>query len=176
MTDGSVQRINFAGKSGHPYTAIGRTLVERGELALEDVTMDSIRAWLLAASPHDRDTVLATSRSFIFFDMAQDFDPTAGPVAAAGVPLTPGRSLAVDRHLHTFGTPIFVQSQSALPGSTQTLSRLMIAQDTGSAIVGPARGDIFIGSGAQAGQIAGAINQPVGFTILIPRQSGEDPA
>jgi membrane-bound lytic murein transglycosylase A len=83
MTDGSVQRINFAGKSGHAYTPIGRTLVERGDMALEDVTMDSLRAWLAAASPADRDVVLATNRSYIFFAMAEDFDPEAGPVAAA---------------------------------------------------------------------------------------------
>lgn len=168
MTDGSFQRINFAGKSGHHYTPIGRTLVEQGELALEDVTMDSLRAWLSVANPEDRDAVLATNRSFIFFAMAEDFDPLAGPVAAAGVPLTPGRSLAVDRHLHTFGTPVFVQSHNPLPGDGEPLSRLMIAQDTGSAIVGPARGDIFIGSGDEAGRTAGAINQPVRFTILIP--------
>lgn len=168
MTDGSFQRINFAGKSGHHYTPIGRTLVERGELALEDVTMDSLRTWLAAANPGDRDAVLATNRSFIFFAMAEDFDPSAGPVAAAGVPLTPRRSLAVDRHLHTFGTPVFVQSHNPLPDAEEPLSRLMIAQDTGSAIVGPARGDIFIGSGDEAGRIAGAVNQPVRFTILIP--------
>lgn len=168
MTDGSVQRINFAGKSGHHYTPIGRTLVDWGELALEDVTMDSLRSWLAAASPEDRDAVLATNRSFIFFAMAEDFDSSAGPVAAASVPLTPGRSLAVDRHLHTFGTPVFVQSDEWLPGDEEKLSRLMIAQDTGSAIVGPARGDIFIGSGNEAGRIAGAVNQPVSFTILMP--------
>ncbi len=176
MSDGSVQRINFAGKSGHVYTPIGRTLVERGDMVLEDVTMDSLRAWFADASPEDRDVVLATNRSFIFFAMAEDFDPNAGPVAAAGVPLTPGRSLAVDRHLHTFGTPIFVQSDEPLPGDDDTLSRLMIAQDTGSAIVGPARGDIFIGSGNEAGQIAGAVNQPVTFTLLIPKSVDEDPS
>jgi membrane-bound lytic murein transglycosylase A len=176
MTDGSVQRINFAGKSGHAYTPIGRTLVERGDMALEDVTMDSLRAWLAAASPADRDVVLATNRSFIFFAMAEDFDPEAGPVAAAGVPLTPGRSLAVDRHLHTFGTPVFVRSDEPLPGGDDPLSRLMIAQDTGSAIVGPARGDIFIGSGDEAGRIAGAVNQPVTFTLLMPNPVDEDPS
>ncbi|MFK7791046.1 MAG: murein transglycosylase A [Devosiaceae bacterium] len=175
MTDGSVQRVNFAGKSGHTYTPIGRTLVQRGDMALEDVTMDSLRSWLTAASPEDRDVVLASNRSFIFFVMAEDFDPQAGPVAAAGVPLTPGRSLAVDRHLHTFGTPIFVHSQENLPGEEEPLQRLMIAQDTGSAIVGPSRGDIFIGSGEDAGQIAGSVNQPVQFTLLVPKPLSQVP-
>jgi membrane-bound lytic murein transglycosylase A len=169
MTDGTVQRVNFAGKSGHVYTPIGRTLVQRGDMALEDVTMDSLRQWLARASPDERDIVLASNRSFIFFVMAEDFDPEAGPVAAAGVPLTPGRSLAVDRHLHTFGTPVFVQSEAALSGDSKTLNRLMIAQDTGSAIVGPARGDIFIGSGDEAGRIAGMVNQSVRYTVLIPK-------
>ncbi|MEM6711553.1 MAG: MltA domain-containing protein [Pseudomonadota bacterium] len=172
MTDGSVQRVNFAGKTGHVYTPIGRTLVEMGELALEDVTMTSLRDWLERANPEDRDTVLATNRSYIFFAIAEDTEPEAGPVAAAGVPLTPGRSLAVDRHLHTFGSPVFVSSQEALPGESDKFTRLMIAQDTGSAIVGPARGDIFIGSGKEAGEIAGQVNQPVTFTLLLPRIDG----
>lgn len=169
MTDGSVQRINFAGKSGHAYTPIGRTLVQQGLMELEDVTMDSLRDWLLAANVEERQSVLATNRSYIFFTMMQDEAPDAGPTAAAGVPLTPGRSLAVDRHLHTFGTPIFVKSDDALPETDQPLTRLMIAQDTGSAIVGPARGDVFIGSGDDAGRIAGQVNQSVSFTILMPK-------
>lgn len=169
MTDGSVQRINFAGKSGHVYTPIGRTLVQQGLMELENVTMDSLRDWLQAANPEDRQSVLATNRSYIFFVMTEDDAPDAGPTAAAGVPLTPGRSLAVDRHLHTFGTPIFVTSEDALPEMDQPFNRLMIAQDTGSAIVGPARGDIFIGSGEHAGRIAGQVNQPISFTILMPK-------
>lgn len=169
MTDGSVQRINFAGKTGHAYTPIGRTLVQRGAMELEDVTMDSLRDWLQAAQPEERQSVLATNRSYIFFTMSEDDAPDAGPTAAAGVPLTPGRSLAVDRHLHTFGTPVFVTSDDALPGESEPLNRLMIAQDTGSAIVGPARGDIFVGSGDEAGRIAGQVNQPVSFTILMPK-------
>lgn len=169
MTDGSVRRVNFAGKSGHPYTPIGRTLVERGAMALEDVTMQSIRDWLNAADDDDRDAVLATNRSYIFFAMTDDTSPELGPVAAAGVPLTPGRSLAVDRHLHTFGSPIFVHSQEGLPGDQRPLQRLMIAQDTGSAIVGPARGDIFIGSGHAAGALAGRVNMAVTFIVLVPK-------
>lgn len=172
MTDGSAQRINFAGKSGHAYTPIGRTLVQQGLMQLEDVTMDSLRTWLQAASPEDRQSVLATNRSYIFFSLQQDDAPDAGPTAAAGVPLTAGRSLAVDRHLHTFGTPIFVTSDVALPGEDHVFNRLMIAQDTGSAIVGPARGDIFIGSGQEAGRSAGQVNQPVSFTILMPKVRG----
>jgi membrane-bound lytic murein transglycosylase A len=169
MTDGSVQRINFAGKSGHPYTPIGRTLVQRGLMDLDDITMDSLRTWLEVASPEDQRSVLVTNRSYIFFSMQPDEAPDLGPTAAAGAPLTAGRSLAVDRHLHTFGTPIYVTSTTSLPGEHQLLNRLMIAQDTGSAIVGPARGDIFIGSGDHAGHVAGQINQPVSFVVLMPK-------
>ena len=172
MTDGTVQRVNFAGKSGHAYTPIGRTLVEQGEMALQDVTMDSLRAWLFDAVPHERDAVFASNRSYIFFVLTEDTQRNAGPVAAANVPLTAGRSLAVDRHLHTFGTPVFIASPDPLPGSNEPLRRLVIAQDTGSAIVGPARGDLFIGSGAGAGSLAGEINQPVTFTLLVPTNSG----
>ncbi|MBV6658570.1 MAG: MltA domain-containing protein, partial [Devosiaceae bacterium] len=170
MTDGSVLRVNFAGKSGHAYTAIGRTLVQQGAMALEDVTMQSLRGWLASAPDDARDAVLATNRSFIFFAATADEAPHLGPFAAAGVPLTPGRSLAVDRHLHTFGSPIFVTSPEALPGGDAPLRRLMIAQDTGSAIVGPARGDLFVGSGEEAGALAGSINMPVGYIVLVPKQ------
>ena len=172
MTDGSVQRLNFAGKSGHAYTPIGRTLVEQGEMALEDVTMDALRAWLFDADPEARDNVLASNRSYIFFALSGDTDRDAGPIAAANVPLTAGRSLAVDRHLHTFGTPVFISSPDPLPGSNEPLRRLVIAQDTGSAIIGPARGDLFIGSGEAAGSLAGQINQPVTFTLLVPLNPG----
>mgnify|MGYP001791170998 FL=1 len=172
MTDGSVRRWNFAGKSGHAYTPIGRTLVEQGEMALEDVTMDALRAWLFDADPEARDNVLASNRSYIFFALSGDTDRDAGPIAAANVPLTAGRSLAVDRHLHTFGTPVFISSPDPLPGSNEPLRRLVIAQDTGSAIIGPARGDLFIGSGEAAGSLAGQINQPVTFTLLVPLNPG----
>ena len=165
--DGSTIRVGFAGKSGHAYTAIGRTLVERGAMALEDVTMDSIRDWL-AQNPEDADTILATNRSYIFFEERVENDPALGPIGAASVQLTPGRSLAVDRQLYGYGLPVFVSSPEPLPGEAEPFQRLMVMQDTGSAIVGAARGDLFVGSGASAGHLAGRINQPVSFTLLIP--------
>ena len=95
-----------------------------------------------------------------------------GPIGAASVQLTPGRSLAVDHRLHTFATPVFVAVEGELPGLRQDWNRLMIAQDTGSAIVGPARGDLFIGSGDEAGEIAGRISMPADFFVLAPVDSG----
>src|SRR5690606_28829608 len=119
------------------YTPIGRVLIERGALPRGGATMQAIRRWL-ADNPDDVPDILATNRSYIFFREAPVSDLLLGPIAAAKVPLTAGRSLAVDRLLHTFHAPVWVETKLA---DDTPLQRLMIAQDTGSAIVGPARGD-----------------------------------
>jgi len=171
MPDGAVKRISYAAKSGHPFTPIGRILIDLGELRREEVTMTSIRAWL-HGHPDRAAVVMAENRSFIFFAETEAAEPAPnpalGPVAAAGVQLTPGRSLAVDRTLHTFATPFFVAVRQAFAGHGRLFRRLMIAQDTGSAIVGVARGDLFIGTGAEAGEIAGAIRHEADFLLLAP--------
>ncbi len=165
LADGSEMRVTYAAKSGHPYTPIGRVLIERGALPRGGATMETIRAWL-ADHPAEAAEVMATNRSFIFFREAEVDDPALGPIAAAKVPLTEGRSLAVDRLIHSFHTPMFVETK--LPGG-EPFRRLMIAHDTGSAIVGPARGDIFFGSGDPAGAIAGAMQSAGRFFALLPR-------
>lgn len=167
--DGSVRRITYAAKTGHPFTAIGRVLIDRGELSAETVSMQSIRAWL-SAHPERADEVFWHNRSYIFFREAVVDDPKAGPIAAAKVPLMAGRSLAVDRLLHTFGTPFFVAADSLTHLDDAPFRRLMLAQDTGTAIVGPARGDIFTGSGAAAGELAGTVKHAADFFIFVPRQ------
>ena len=154
MPDGEIWRISYAGKSGHPFTPIGAWLVANGHLTREDVTMDTIRDFLLADEKRARE-LMNRNRSFIFFQRTTQENPDLGPVAAAGVALTPGRSLAIDHRLHTFGTPIFVATHEPLPQQSAPFRRLMLAQDTGSAIIGPARGDLFIGSGREAGSVAG---------------------
>ena len=164
LADGTTLRLTYAAKTGHPYTPIGRVLIGRGALQPGTATMPAIRAWL-ADHPQDAAAVMAANRSYIFFREAPATDPALGPVAAAKVPLTPGRSLAVDRLLHSFHLPVWVET--TLPGGA-SFSRLMIAQDTGSAIVGPARGDIFFGSGEAAGAIAGAMSAPGRFVVLDP--------
>lgn len=169
MRDGSLRRISYAGKSGHPFTAIGKLLVARGELTAENATMQTIRGWL-EDHREKANELMWENRSFIFFQEVAHPDPDLGPVAAASVPLTPGRSLAVDHRLHTFGTPIWVETQAPLPDSNMPYRRLMIAQDTGSAIVGPARGDLFIGSGFEAGEIAGRIKHDAAFVVLVPAE------
>lgn len=169
--DGSLRRITYDGKSGHPFTGIGRLLVERSEIASEEISMAAVRRWL-ADNPDRARPLMEENRSYIFFRDATVADPADGPVAAAKVPLTAERSLAVDRLLHTFGTPVFVSAETV---NGARWSKLMIAQDTGTAIVGPARGDLFMGSGDAAGDCAGGVRSPADFFVLVPKSVRIDP-
>ncbi|KPB02124.1 murein transglycosylase A [Ahrensia marina] len=170
MTNGNTLRITYDGKSGHPFTAIGKLLVERGEIPKDRISMQSIRVWL-SQNPDKALALMEENRSYIFFKETTAAKEEMGPVAAAKVPLTAERSLAVDRLIHTFGTPVFVQADSV---NGSPFEHLMIAQETGTAIVGPSRGDIFFGTGDFAGQKAGAVNSACDFTILVPRGIGFD--
>lgn len=171
--DGRLRRITYAAKAGHPFSGIGRLLIERGEIPEANISMQSIRAWL-AAHPERVDEILWHNRSYIFFREAEVDDLTRGPIAAAKVPLIAGRSLAVDRQIHTFGLPFFIHAKGLthMDGG-RDFARTMLALDTGSAIVGPARGDIFTGSGDEAGELAGAVRKSADFYILIPKQAAE---
>jgi membrane-bound lytic murein transglycosylase A len=144
-------------------------LIDRGELDRATISMQTIRDWLYA-HPDEVDAVLSHNRSYIFFREADVADPEAGPIAAAKVPLVAGRSLAVDRLIHTFGFPFFIRSQDLTHlDDGRPFQRLMLALDTGSAIVGPARGDIFTGSGYEAGELAGTVRHDADFYILVPK-------
>lgn len=167
--DGTLKRVTYAAKSGHPFTGPGRLLVDAGEIPAAAISMQAIRSWL-AENPDRIDEFLWRNRSYIFFREAPVDDPALGPVAAAKVPLTPGRSIAVDRLLHTFATPLFVDGPDLRAFGGGPFRRLMIAQDTGSAIVGPARGDLFAGSGHAAGEIAGVVKSGADFFALVPRE------
>jgi membrane-bound lytic murein transglycosylase A len=172
FADGGTMRVGFDGKSGHAYTSIGKLAVARGVLALEQADKDGLEAWL-RSHPVEGQAFMRENRSFIFF-RETELQEHEGPLGAAGVALAAGRSLAIDRTLHTFHAPIFVNVPELAdldrPGAG--FRRLMIAQDTGSAIVGPTRGDIFIGSGAAAGSIAGRIRHAAGMTVLVPAAAG----
>ncbi len=168
FTDGSAMRITYAAKTGHPFTGIGRILVAQGEIAADEISMQTIRQWL-KDHPEKSDELIWQNRSYIFFREAPVDDPVVGQIAAAKVPLTAGRSIAVDRFLHTFGTPFYIDAPSVTTFDDAPFSRLMIAQDTGTAIVGPARGDLFAGSGDAAGDIAGGIKDKAAFYALVPR-------
>ncbi len=165
LPDRSRMRVGYDGKSGHPYTAIGKVLVESGALTREAATMQGLRAWL-AAHPGEAGSVMARNRSYVFFRAMPASQDEPGPHGAAGVPLTPWRSLAVDHALHAYHAPVWIET--TLPDGSPC-RRLTIAQDTGSAIVGPARGDIFFGSGDAVGEIAGAMRASGRFIVLKPK-------
>ncbi|SIQ84303.1 membrane-bound lytic murein transglycosylase A [Rhizobium sp. RU20A] len=167
--DGRMTRITYAAKAGHAFSPIGRHLIDLGEIDPVTISMQSIRAWL-AAHPERVDEILWHNRSYIFFREAEVEDKSLGPIAAAKVALQPDRSLAVDRTIHTFGTPFFIVSESLTQlDAGKPFARTMLALDTGSAIVGPARGDIFTGSGDEAGERAGAVRNAADFYVLLPK-------
>lgn len=169
--DGRLLRITYAAKAGHPFSAIGKLLIDRGQIKAADISMQSIRQWL-ADHPDEMDEVLWHNRSYIFFREAPVSDLDLGPIAAAKVPLLAGRSLAVDRQIHTFGFPFFIRAETLTRlDEGRPFARLMLALDTGSAIVGCARGDIFTGSGDQAGELAGAVRNDADFYILMPKRA-----
>lgn len=162
LDGGGVMRVGYAGRNGRPYFSIGRELIRRGELSAEGATMQSIRAWL-KAHPDEAGAVMAKNTSYIFF---RELDGQ-GPVGAAGVPLTPGRSLAVDRKFIPLGVPVWLDAADpARPD--ERLRRLLIAQDTGAAIKGPVRGDVFWGFGAQAAERAGRMRSLGEYYLLLP--------
>ena len=174
--DGRRARLAYDGRNGLPYTSIGRILIEAGAIPEPAMSLERLKSWLRTAGLDEGAPGLALmrrNRSFVFFRLAADFDPALGPVAGAGVALTPLRSVAVDRTLWSYGLPFFIEAELPWRSADPTpFTRLMIAQDTGSAIVGAARGDLFFGSGDEAGGRAGAIRHRAAFTVLLPVGEG----
>jgi membrane-bound lytic murein transglycosylase A len=170
LEDGLVVRINYDSHNGHPYTAVGRILIDRKLVPRDEMSMDRIRQWI-RDNPDGAKELRRQNRAFVFFRIVGLGDDE-GPLGAQGLPLTAGRSIAVDKALHVYGTPFFIDAGLPIdsPRSSNPFRRLMIAQDTGSAIVGPARADLYWGAGKLAGQVAGRIKQPGRFTMLIPRE------
>jgi len=168
LPDGSAVRVGYAGQNGHDYTAIGRVLVERGELAPEAVSLQSIRDWL-RAHPDRAGEVMNENRSYVFFRVLGG----AAPVGAQGVELTAGRSLAIDDELLPYGVPAWIDSTwpavAELGRGEAPLRRLVVAQDTGGAIRGPVRGDLYLGPGREAEELAGRMKQDLRLWILLPR-------
>jgi peptidoglycan lytic transglycosylase A len=169
LADGSSVRLGFAGKNGHPYSSIGKLLVERGEGRPETMTMAGVKAWL-RADPARARALLHENRSYVFFRELEGEEGRDGPLGAQGVALTPGRSLAVDAAYHALGTPVFVTVPDLAEPEGQPFRRLMVAQDVGSAIRGPERGDIFWGSGEAAGAVAGKTRHKARFVVLLPNR------
>ena len=163
LPDGGMVRLNYADQNGHPYQSIGRVLVERGELKLEEASMQGIQAWA-RANPARLDALLNSNPSYVFFREVANGD--GGPLGALGVPLTAERSIAVDPRAVPLGSPVFLATTR--PNSATPMNRLVMAQDTGGAIKGAVRADFFWGFGKAAGEQAGRMKQSGRVWVLLP--------
>jgi membrane-bound lytic murein transglycosylase A len=169
LEDGTILRVNYDSHNGWPYTPVGRVLVDRKIMLKDEVSMQRIRDWM-EANPDEAKEVRRQNKSYVFFRIA-DLATEDEAIGGQGVPLVPGRSIAVDRSLHAYGTPFFIAADLPIANekAATKFHRLMLAQDTGSAIVGPARADIYFGAGDEAARIAGRIRNPGQFVMLLPR-------
>jgi membrane-bound lytic murein transglycosylase A len=169
LEDGSTVRINYDAHNGYPYTPVGRILIDRGIIPKDQMSMQKIREWM-EQNPDGANELRRQNRAYVFFREVPLSDKDEA-VGAQGVPLTPGRSIAVDRSLHVYGTPFFIEGELPIQSeqSKTPFHRLMVAQDTGSAITGPARADIYYGAGAEAGRISGRFRHNMQFVMLVPK-------
>ncbi len=170
LAEGGSVRVGYAANNGHPYTAIGRILVKRGEMTKEAATMQTVRQWL-RGHPGQAPALMRMNARYIFFrEVAGD-----GPIGSLGVVLTPGRSLAIDASLLPLGAPLWLDTTypAGTPEAGQPLRRLMVAQDTGGAIKGAVRGDIYWGSGETALRYAGPMKQQGRYYLLLPKAVAE---
>jgi membrane-bound lytic murein transglycosylase A len=169
MTDGRRMRLTYAGRNGHPYRSIGKIVVEEGHIPLEALSLETLKHWL-KSHPVEARRIMRMNTSYVFFALEEERDPASGPIGAAGTALVPRRSIAVDRTLWSYGLPFFVAADLPHPsGTPEPFAALTVAQDTGTAIVGPARIDLFFGSGAEAGTRAGLLRHPGTLTVFVPR-------
>ncbi|RFB05443.1 murein transglycosylase A [Parvularcula marina] len=170
MEDGEVMRVGYAAQNGHKYVPVGRTLVKDGALPLEAVSMQSIREWLRAAPYEDAARVRYSNPSYVFFTTLDGLpDPELGPLGAQGVQLTTRRSLAVDDEIYGYGLPVWLERDGETPERA-----LYIAQDTGGAITGAQRADVFFGAGEAAGEAAGVLKAPGRMIVLLPNSALPD--
>jgi membrane-bound lytic murein transglycosylase A len=176
LTDGTSLRLVYAGRNGHPYTSIGRVLIETGEIGQADMSLARLKAWIRdhGQAPGEAGAALMQRNgSYVFFRAVSGVDPADGPIGGQGIGLTRLRSIAIDRTIYAYGLPFFVSGLIPWQGTEATpFRRLMIAQDTGSAILGPARADIFFGTGDDAGARAGDIRHAGDLVVLLPKEEG----
>lgn len=167
MENGGYVRLGYAGRNGQRYVAVGRELIGAGIIAQQDISMQTIRAWM-EANPVAAQALMNTNPSYVFFRIMEE----ANPVGAQGVQLTPGRSLAVDNRFIPYGTILWLNTTDPRdPNRDVALQRLVVAQDTGSAIKGPVRGDLFWGFGKAAAMAAGEMKEPGEYYLLLPRRT-----
>jgi membrane-bound lytic murein transglycosylase A len=175
LEDGKLLRINYDASNGFHYTAVGRILIERGIIPREQMSMDAIRTYF-AEEPDEAREIMRMNRSFVFFREVSELPPDSEPAGAEGVNLVRERSIAVDKAIHVYGTPFWIDADLPIASEKPTtrFRRTMIAQDTGGAIIGPARADIYFGAGIDAGTVSGRIRHPGRFYMLVPKEA--DPA
>lgn len=166
LSDGRIIRVGFAAKNNHPYRSIGQELVRRGAIPADGLTVDAIRDWA-ATHPQDVQDLLWSNPSYVFFRKVTEVPADQGPLGVLGVSVTPMRTVAVDPDYTPLGSPVWVETDAPGP-----LRRLMVAQDIGGAIKGPQRADIFVGSGPDAGAMAGRITAPGRLIVLRPKSEG----
>lgn len=169
LDDGKLLRLNYIASNGKPYTPVGRILIDDGVYTPQEMSMDKIRDFM-EANPEAGQALREKNRSYVFFSKTT-LRPHDECLGAQGVPLTPGRSIAVDPGAHVYGTPVWIDAKFPLESAApdDAFRRLMVAQDTGSAIRGPARADIYFGHGPQIPSIAGRIKQFGKFVMLVPK-------
>jgi membrane-bound lytic murein transglycosylase A len=170
LADGTMMRLNYDSHNGWPYTPIGRILIERNVVPKDEMSMDRIRDWM-QSNPDEGKELRRRNKSFVFFretGLAEHEEP----LGAQGISLTPGRSIATDKSIHVYGTPFFIEAELPIEGekSVKKFRRLMVSQDTGGAIIGPARADLYWGAGDEPAHVAGRIRHPGQFTMLIPHE------
>ena len=170
LDDGKLMRLNYEAANGHPYYAVGRYLIDRNIVPKDEMSMDRIREWM-ERNPEEGKELRRRNKSYVFFRETH-LPANEEPIGAQGISLTPGRSIAVDRKLHTYGTPFFISAYLPIEGLKPDtwFRRLMIAQDTGGAIVGPARADLYFGAGDEAASIAGRLRHDGRFVMLAPKE------
>ena len=173
LDDGTTVRVTYDGKNGHPYTSVGRHLIETGQFTTEQVSLQSLERWLRSEPERGR-AAMQVNESYVFFRELAEAE-AQGPLGAMSIPLSEGRSLAVDTTYHALGLPVWVSSPKLThvtpPGG---FGRLMVAHDVGSAIRGPERGDIYFGSGDAAGRLAGITKHAANFIVLLPNAAADD--
>ena len=169
LDSGRLLRLNYIASNGMPYTPVGKFLIDRGVVSREEMSMDKIRDFM-EANPDEGKELRRKNRSFVFFTETP-LGANDECIGGQGIALTPGRSLAVDKRIHVYGTPIWVEAELPIESEKPEtrFHRLLFAQDTGSAIVGPARADIYFGHGEDISHIAGRIKQYGQFVMLVPQ-------
>jgi membrane-bound lytic murein transglycosylase A len=164
--------LTYDGRNGWPYTSIGRLLIERGHTPPAAMSLAALKQTVRAmgqGAGAPGSLLMQENQSYVFFGVDESAERARGPIGGEGCALTPFRSIAVDRSIWSYGLPFWIEAQVPWRSEKETrLERLMIAQDTGSAIIGPARADLFFGSGESAGVLAGNVRHGAAFTALLP--------